>query len=465
MLPTRQTRKRDPIGTAVFYPNSFPPPRRPSTGTNSPSATPNRSPIVLGSQLPGGTPPLPRTMLSTRSSSLYLHSPELGRSSPRPLSRSGSLAMGSVPEDAQTAPFNDAQEYPFPTIQASPPTQLSNLFESFNLFTPSPGQLHHGRDSAADLNILSPDALPLSDLINEALIQELEVDDETPLAIPAKGPEIIRENSPYYEEITYRRPQPNPIRTQNGSSFFIGSPGSPSPNRPIPFRQPSWSERGSARRASSPAISRSPFGAPLHIPPSPYGHPSTLSPSRQDLFSPSRDLPSYDIPNQPQLTDIFAPSYTLSATLDHHTSHYSIYSPYSNSLDLRLNDGVQTTHQHESTFASSYSNTATSEIAAQYLQHRVLHPELHDELGSGGFGFVVSAVQTGYDNIAGKEVAVKFIFKNRIHDSEYATINGEPVESFVLARCQHVGIISFLGLYQDEEFFYLVSHTRLSKSI
>jgi hypothetical protein len=54
------------------------------------------------------------------------------------------------------------------------------------------------------------------------------------------------------------------------------------------------------------------------------------------------------------------------------------------------------------------------------------------------------------------EVAVKFIFKERINTVEWGTIDGEPVESFVLARIQHPGVIGFIGLYQDDEFFYLV---------
>jgi len=58
--------------------------------------------------------------------------------------------------------------------------------------------------------------------------------------------------------------------------------------------------------------------------------------------------------------------------------------------------------------------------------------EVHDELGSGGFGFVCSAVQTGHGNILGKEVAVKFIFKDRIAECDQGLIHGEPVESYVL---------------------------------
>ncbi len=77
--------------------------------------------------------------------------------------------------------------------------------------------------------------------------------------------------------------------------------------------------------------------------------------------------------------------------------------------------------------------------------------------GSGGSGFVCSAVQTGYENERGVEVAVKFIFKSRLAETDDASIKGEPVESFVLSRCVHPNIVAFHDLFEDREFWYLVS--------
>lgn len=77
------------------------------------------------------------------------------------------------------------------------------------------------------------------------------------------------------------------------------------------------------------------------------------------------------------------------------------------------------------------------------------------ELGSGGFGFVVSAVQTGYRNVPGVEVAVKFIIKNRLTGIDLE--NGLPREATILSMCRHLNIVAFVELYQDDEYFYLVS--------
>ncbi|KAG0368843.1 hypothetical protein BGZ54_001041 [Gamsiella multidivaricata] len=100
-------------------------------------------------------------------------------------------------------------------------------------------------------------------------------------------------------------------------------------------------------------------------------------------------------------------------------------------------------------------------VSARQLQNHVLQPEflseyvLGDELGSGGFGFVVSATRmSDY-----KEVAVKFIFRDKVpvhgwaKDPELGVI---PMEIYVLRNVQHSNIIGFLNAYQDPKFFYLV---------
>ncbi|KAF9174858.1 hypothetical protein BGX21_001055 [Mortierella sp. AD011] len=100
-------------------------------------------------------------------------------------------------------------------------------------------------------------------------------------------------------------------------------------------------------------------------------------------------------------------------------------------------------------------------VSARHLQRHTLQPEflaeysLGDELGSGGFGFVVSATRKS-DN---KEVAVKFIFREKVpihgwvKDPELGVI---PMEIYVLRNVQHTNIIGFLNAFQDFKFFYLV---------
>ncbi|KAF9087983.1 hypothetical protein BGX27_002815 [Mortierella sp. AM989] len=100
-------------------------------------------------------------------------------------------------------------------------------------------------------------------------------------------------------------------------------------------------------------------------------------------------------------------------------------------------------------------------VSARHLHHHALQPEflaeysLGDELGSGGFGFVVSATR----KLDHKEVAVKFIFRDKVpvhgwaKDPELGII---PMEIYVLRNVQHTNIIGFLNAYQDFKFFYLV---------
>ncbi|KAF9921969.1 hypothetical protein BGZ65_009938, partial [Modicella reniformis] len=100
-------------------------------------------------------------------------------------------------------------------------------------------------------------------------------------------------------------------------------------------------------------------------------------------------------------------------------------------------------------------------VSAQELQNYPLVPEflaeyvLGNELGSGGFGFVVSATR----KVDHKEVAVKFIFRDKVpvqgwaKDPELGLI---PMEISVLRNVRHPNIIGFMNAFQDARFFYLV---------
>lgn len=100
-------------------------------------------------------------------------------------------------------------------------------------------------------------------------------------------------------------------------------------------------------------------------------------------------------------------------------------------------------------------------VSARNLENHSLHPQfaakysIGEELGSGGFGFVVSAIQKN----TRREVAVKFIFRDKVpahawaKDSDLGMI---PMEIYVLKNVRHPSIIAFLDAYQDSKFFYLV---------
>lgn len=100
-------------------------------------------------------------------------------------------------------------------------------------------------------------------------------------------------------------------------------------------------------------------------------------------------------------------------------------------------------------------------VSAQHLLNRQLHPDfaanytIQDELGSGGFGFVVSATR----NADKRPVAVKFIWKSKVPTHGWVrdpTLGVIPLEAFVLRVVDHPGVVKFINLYDDEDFFYLV---------
>ncbi|KAJ1020142.1 hypothetical protein NDA16_004422 [Ustilago loliicola] len=100
-------------------------------------------------------------------------------------------------------------------------------------------------------------------------------------------------------------------------------------------------------------------------------------------------------------------------------------------------------------------------VSARHLADYELHPRfassytLGDELGSGGFGFVVAAKR----NTDGLPVAVKFIFKDKVpahgwvRDPKLGVI---PMEAFVLKVVDHPGVVKYIDLFDDRNFFYLV---------
>ncbi|KAI8374625.1 kinase-like domain-containing protein [Radiomyces spectabilis] len=107
------------------------------------------------------------------------------------------------------------------------------------------------------------------------------------------------------------------------------------------------------------------------------------------------------------------------------------------------------------------SSPTESTVSTQALSHHRLHPEflakytLGQELGSGGFGFVVSA----YEHATGIERAVKFIFRNKVPSSAWAEDRDMgliPMEIYILKHVRHDNVIGFVDAYQDERFFYLV---------
>ncbi|KAK4055045.1 hypothetical protein OIO90_003386 [Microbotryomycetes sp. JL221] len=117
---------------------------------------------------------------------------------------------------------------------------------------------------------------------------------------------------------------------------------------------------------------------------------------------------------------------------------------------------------------------APSTVSGRALYNYHLHPLfqsqyiIQEELGSGGFGFVVRA-DRAFDGLS---VAVKFIERAKIPSHGWVKSRhwGEapglsplsegyrvvPLEAFVLRSIKHKGVVGFIDLFEDAQYFYLV---------
>ncbi|KAK4688220.1 hypothetical protein P7C73_g1891, partial [Tremellales sp. Uapishka_1] len=412
MSPTRtpNPKKRYSIGHAVFYPHlpqSLPPPLRRSSG----------SPGAKGFVSP--TPP-PKARIPPLASS--------NRGSPTGQSRGDLLSTVPLLESLSTidtaSPYEHATEYPFPSF-TSPPSTV----DPWAIFTPYSTNSNlenspYGVGSEPDLALLSPDSTNIGP-------HDLDPDSTKPLFTTS----ILQPPAP--------------------RSFFFGSPVE-SPG-PVPLRQSAFVEP--SRRASAP-----------HVPESPIISNGLYHPFVANL-PPAHEPSTSHPPYRPQpVHDLFSPTYSIG------TSPRGYTPPSTNFLALEFDQGEYEDYEDAEEEAeeepSHVSVTVpvpappppnTSQVANFHLKDHILDYNFSlryaivDELGAGGFGFVCSAVQTGWGkDVAGLEVAVKFIFKDRVEEEEGAMINGEPAECFVLRRCSHRNIIGFVADYEDDKFYYLV---------
>ena len=91
----------------------------------------------------------------------------------------------------------------------------------------------------------------------------------------------------------------------------------------------------------------------------------------------------------------------------------------------------------------------------QLNQNFVQTYQLEDELGSGGYGFVMTA----YHRTEGHEVAVKFIIKDKVPEHawmEDGVVGRLPTEVVLLSYIQHDNVVKCLDLFEDPLYFYLV---------
>ncbi|KAI0066086.1 Pkinase-domain-containing protein [Artomyces pyxidatus] len=105
--------------------------------------------------------------------------------------------------------------------------------------------------------------------------------------------------------------------------------------------------------------------------------------------------------------------------------------------------------------------TKASAYSRRFARGHYLNPSfvqsycLGDELGAGGYGFVMTARHRRNDS----EVAVKFIIKSKVPDHawmEDRRQNRVPTEALLLGLLDHPNIVKCLDLFEDELYFYLV---------
>ncbi|KAH9946964.1 kinase-like domain-containing protein [Amylocystis lapponica] len=80
---------------------------------------------------------------------------------------------------------------------------------------------------------------------------------------------------------------------------------------------------------------------------------------------------------------------------------------------------------------------------------------LGDELGAGGYGFVMTARRRD----EGREVAVKFVIKDKVPEHAWwqdDLLGRIPTEVMLLSLVDHENIVRCLDLYEDDVYFYLV---------
>ncbi|KAF8906554.1 kinase-like domain-containing protein [Gymnopilus junonius] len=164
-------------------------------------------------------------------------------------------------------------------------------------------------------------------------------------------------------------------------------------------------------------------------------------------FSSSKSIPLFE-------TEQWLPLKAGSSSDDHLGTVQHVDVP-NNQLHLHLGPSSESDlpQLHYNTEACVYSSLfpADHQLNADFAEVY----QLEDELGSGGYGFVMTA----YHRVHGHEVAVKFIVKDKVpeHAWMYDLVAGRlPAEIVLLRGIRHANIVKCLGVFEDNFYFYLV---------
>ncbi|KAJ8076434.1 hypothetical protein PM082_000857 [Marasmius tenuissimus] len=141
-----------------------------------------------------------------------------------------------------------------------------------------------------------------------------------------------------------------------------------------------------------------------------------------------------------------SPSHSHSPAKSAHKSQ-NTYPPYSGSFSSRSSPSAFNldSHLHSPHFPHGH----------QLNPHFVRMYQLEDELGSGGYGFVMTAKHRRKQH----EVAVKFIIKEKVPEHawmEHELYGRLPTEVMLLSVINHESIVKCVDLFEDSLYFYLV---------
>ena len=194
-------------------------------------------------------------------------------------------------------------------------------------------------------------------------------------------------------------------------------------------------------------------------------HPLTSSPPCS---------PFYNVltpPLSPTLHDVPPANHTQpiswSSTPPHANPCDSASTPPDSFLLAYDDDCFPSSLRHSPSSPTPLSNSTSDDLCATNYSPRfplghLLNPAfaqtylLEDELGSGGYGFVMTALHRHLKS----EVAVKFVIKEKVPKQAWVnhdTLGKIPMEIMLLKIMDHDNIIECLDVFEDALFFYVVS--------
>lgn len=214
-------------------------------------------------------------------------------------------------------------------------------------------------------------------------------------------------------------------------------------------------------RESSPSVATSRI---QNHPPTPFsGHseillddcisPPLFSPPLCDLDVPPASHPFLCEPAPPAHETTFTSLEPESLLLSYGDQHYPplhLSPPSPISLPIPMSDELCSINYSPRFPHGHYLNPA---FARAYI--------LGDELGSGGYGFVMTALDRRHKS----EVAVKFVIKTKVPEQAWISHDTSgiiPMEIMLLRIINHENIVKCLDVFEDELFFYVVSFRVLS---